>query len=164
MWGQSWVTPCHSFPLLDYIVHLSHTRDSLMVSFAFVLLLVFLYLGCACMCLFVCCLSVADRHLRGPSKRKWCVYDSATPFSFRDIFLCAFLSDPLFPGLAVLPFLLYHSFPFPSLSQDPRNDSKSQGTGNDYRLSELCFRSELIQCHQNTLARFNYSPSFSKLL
>lgn len=86
---------------------------------------------CVSVCLLVCCLSVDDRHQRGPSKRKWCVYDNATPFSCRDIFLCVFLADPLFPELSVLPPLLYHSFPFPSLSQDLRNDSKSQGTGND---------------------------------
>lgn len=131
MRGHSWVTHCHSFPLSDYIVCLSHTRDFLMVCFTFAMHPVILYLGFVSMSLFACCLSVADRHQRGPSKRKWCVYDSATPFSCRDIFLCAFLSDSLFPELSVLLPLLYHSFPFPSISQDPRNDSKSQGTGND---------------------------------
>lgn len=58
MWGQSWVTHCHSFPILDYIVCLSPIV-------CFIFLVFFACLRCcsagASTRLFVACL-VSDRH------------------------------------------------------------------------------------------------------
>lgn len=110
--------------------------------------------ACVCSCALRVCFLIDIRK----AHRKGSDACTTTPLPFCTVTFSFVLSCliPCFLNCLFFPPFLHHSFPLHSFSQDPRNDSKSQGTGNDYTDS-LNFDPIRIEYQQDSLALFNYS-------